>query len=104
MTEHPQLKSATELAQNNGVHFPNESDEYRRARDALLAEEIELRRLIERVAVQRRALPVGGTVPKNYAFVGEHGPVSFSELFAGKQTLAIYSYMRDLQNSTSQSN
>ncbi len=58
-----QLKPALELAKKNGVRFPNESDEYRRARDALLAEEIELRRHIERVAEQRRALPAGGTVP-----------------------------------------
>ena len=93
MTTHLQLKSATELATNNGVHFPNESGEYRRARDTLLAEEIELRRHIERVAVQRRALPVGGTVPKNYAFVDDSGPIAFYELFGDKQTLAIYSYM-----------
>ena len=88
-----QLRPAMELAKQNGVRFPNESDDYRRARNALLAEEIELRRHIERVAEQRRSLPLGGTAPKNYAFVGEHGSVSFSELFGDKQTLAIYSYM-----------
>ena len=93
MTVRPQLKSASELARNNGVRFPNESGEYRSARDALLAEEIELRRHIERVAEQRRALPAGGKVPKNYAFVGENGPVHFADLFGDKQTLAIYSYM-----------
>ena len=88
-----QIKSAIELARHNGVRFPNESAEYRHARDALLAEEIELRRHIERVAEQRRALPPGGTVPKDYAFVGETGPVKFSGLFGDKQTLAVYSYM-----------
>ena len=93
MTAHPQLKSATELAKKNGVRFPNESSEYRHARDALLAEEIELRRHIERVAEQRRALPLGGIVPKNYALIGENGPANFSELFGDKQTLAVYSYM-----------
>ena len=87
------LASAIELARQNGVRFPNESTEYRRARDGLLAEEIELRRHIERVAAQRRALPPGGTVPKDYAFVGENGPISFSALFGDKQTLAVYSYM-----------
>ena len=87
------LMPTTELAQKNGVRFPNESSEYRHARNALLAEEIELRRHIERVAEQRRALPPGGTLPQDYAFVGERGPVNFSDLFAGKQTLAIYSYM-----------
>lgn len=88
-----QLKPAVELAKNNGVRFPNESDEYRRARDALLAEEIELRRHIERVAEQRRSLPAGGAVPKSYSFVGESGPVTFADLFGDRQTLAIYSYM-----------
>lgn len=93
MTVQRQLKPATELAKNNGVRFPNESGAYRLARDALLAEEIELRRHTERVAAQRRALPSGGTVPKNYAFVGENSPVNFSDLFGDKQTLAVYSYM-----------
>jgi predicted dithiol-disulfide oxidoreductase (DUF899 family) len=55
----PQLSPAVELAKSNGVRFPNESAEYRKARDELLAEEIELRRHIERVAEQRRALPPG---------------------------------------------
>ena len=87
------LKPAIELAQKNGVRFPNESDEYRHARDALLAEEIELRRHIERVAEQRRALPPGGEVSRRYAFEGENGPVAFDDLFGDKQTLAIYSYM-----------
>ena len=87
------LAPASELAKRNGVRFPNESDEYRRARDALLAEEIELRRHIERVAEQRRALPPGGQVTKDYRFVGEAGPVDFAELFGPHETLAVYSYM-----------
>ncbi len=87
------LIPAVELARKNGVHFPNESAAYREARDALLAEEIELRRHIERVAEQRRHLPPGGHVPKNYRFEGVNGPVSFEELFADKETLVIYSYM-----------
>jgi predicted dithiol-disulfide oxidoreductase (DUF899 family) len=87
------LKPAAELAEVSGMRFPNESDEYRRARTALLAEEIELRRHIERVAEQRRALPPGGEVTKAYAFVGENGPASFADLFGGKNTLVIYNYM-----------
>ncbi|MBC7682749.1 MAG: DUF899 family protein [Ferruginibacter sp.] len=86
-------RSASALAQINGVRFPNESNAYRKARDALLAEEIELRRHIERVAVQRRALPPGGVVPEDYRFEGENGPVTFSELFGDKETLAVYSFM-----------
>jgi predicted dithiol-disulfide oxidoreductase (DUF899 family) len=88
-----QLKPAMDLAKKNGVRFPNENDEYRRSRDALLAEEIELRRHIERVAEQRRTLPPGGIVPADYRFESEHGPVTLSNLFGDKQTLAVYSYM-----------
>jgi predicted dithiol-disulfide oxidoreductase (DUF899 family) len=87
------LKPATELVKVNSVRYPNESAEYRAARDALLAEEIELRRHIERVAEQRRKLPPGGEVKKVYAFVGENGPASFSDLFGDKQTLVVYNYM-----------
>jgi predicted dithiol-disulfide oxidoreductase (DUF899 family) len=87
------LRPAKELAALNGAHYPNESDEYRRAREALLAEEIELRRHIERVAEQRRQLPPGGEVTKDYRFIGENGPVNFADLFAGKETLVVYSYM-----------
>ena len=59
----------------------------------LLAEEIELRRHIERVATQRRALPPGGEVPTEYRFESDHGPVRFRELFGDKDTLIIYSFM-----------
>jgi predicted dithiol-disulfide oxidoreductase (DUF899 family) len=86
------LKSAKELAANCKVRYPNESAAYRRARTALLAEEIELRRHIERVAEMRRALPPGGEV-KNYHFVSEAGPIDFAGLFGDKQSLVIYSYM-----------
>jgi predicted dithiol-disulfide oxidoreductase (DUF899 family) len=87
------LEPASELASRNAVRFPNESDEYRLARNVLLAEEIDLRRHIERVAEQRRTLPPGGVVSKQYSFEGENGPADFSSLFGDKQTLAIYSYM-----------
>lgn len=93
MATNEALTPATELARKNGVRFANESPEYRQARDALLAEEIELRRHIERVAAQRRALPPGGEVTQNYRFVSEDGPVGFADLFGGKQTVAVYSYM-----------
>lgn len=87
------LVPAAELAARNKIRLPNESDEYRRARNELLAAEIELRRHIEAVAEMRRALPPGGEVKKKYQFQGEHGPVSFVELFGDKQTLVVYSYM-----------
>ena len=84
---------AAELAARNTMRFPNESIEYRRARQALLTEEIELRRHIERVAEQRRALPHGGEVTGDYRFIGEHGETDFAGLFGDKQTLVIYSWM-----------
>ena len=76
------------------MHFPGETTEYRAARDALLAQEIELRRAMEAVAVARRALPPGGAVPEDYVFAGPDGPIRLSELFApGKDSLAVYHFM-----------
>jgi predicted dithiol-disulfide oxidoreductase (DUF899 family) len=73
--------------------FHGESAEYRRARNELLAEEIELRRHIERVAEQRRALPPGGIVPEDYRFEGEAAPVTLSEMFGTHDTLVTYNWM-----------
>jgi predicted dithiol-disulfide oxidoreductase (DUF899 family) len=78
------------------IRFPGESGDYRLARNRLLEAEIELRRAIERVAAQRRALPPGGAVPDDYVFeeAADAGAVRFSELSVpGKDTLAIYSFM-----------
>src|ERR1700760_3048141 len=81
------------------VTFPNESAEYRAARDRLLGEEVALRRSMEAVAVARRALPQGGLVPEDYVFDGL-GPdgapakVKLSELFSpGSGSLVIYNFM-----------
>jgi predicted dithiol-disulfide oxidoreductase (DUF899 family) len=93
MTHQEKLVPAEALAAKNTVSFPNESAEYRAARNALLAEEIEIRRATERVAELRRQLPPGGEVPEDYRFIGEDGPVTLSELFGDKDTLVIYSYM-----------
>lgn len=87
------LVPASALAQASPARFPNESPEYRVARSALLAEEIELRRHIERVAAQRRALPLGGKVIKPYSFLGDDGLTGLVGLFRGKDTLAVYSFM-----------
>lgn len=87
------LTPAAQLARANPMRIPNESPEYRTARTDLLAQEIELRRQIERVAAQRRALPPGGAVTGDYRFEGEAGPTDFAGLFGDKQTLVVYSYM-----------
>jgi predicted dithiol-disulfide oxidoreductase (DUF899 family) len=86
------LAPAKELAKH-GFRYPNESPEYRKARQALLAEEIELRRHIERVAEQRRALPLGGAVREDYRFEGENGPVRLSEMFGEHDALIVYNFM-----------
>jgi predicted dithiol-disulfide oxidoreductase (DUF899 family) len=82
------------------VRFPGESDKYRQARNELLNAEIDLRRQIEAVAAQRRKLPLGGLVPRDYTFEewdarkSAARPVRLSELFEdGKDTLFLYSHM-----------
>jgi predicted dithiol-disulfide oxidoreductase (DUF899 family) len=87
------LIPAAKLAADNPVRFPGESAEYRAARTALLAEEIELRRHVERVAALRRALPPGGEVKGDYRFMTEDGPSDLAGLFTGKSTLIVYSFM-----------
>jgi predicted dithiol-disulfide oxidoreductase (DUF899 family) len=81
------------------IAFPGESTEYRAARNRLLEQEIELRRVMEAVAAARRRLPPGGVVPQDYVFQardpgGGLADVRLSELFApGKDSLLIYSMM-----------
>jgi predicted dithiol-disulfide oxidoreductase (DUF899 family) len=88
------LTPADQLARETPIRFPNESADYRAARTALLADEIELRRLTARIAAQRATLPPGGAVTGDYRFEGEDGrQTDFAGLFAGKETLAAYSFM-----------
>jgi len=93
MTGTQTLAPALELAATNTAHYPNESANYRAARNELLVEEIELRRQLERVASQRRALPAGGEIPQDFEFASESGPVRFSSLFGERHTLLVYSMM-----------
>jgi predicted dithiol-disulfide oxidoreductase (DUF899 family) len=87
------LKSAAELATATSKPYPNDSAEYRDARTALLAEEIELRRHIERVAALRRALPPGGEA-RDYEFNDETGKVvRLADLFGNHDTLVTYFWM-----------
>jgi predicted dithiol-disulfide oxidoreductase (DUF899 family) len=75
------------------MRFPNESAEYRAARDRLLEAEIDLRRRGEAVAALRRELPPGGIVAEDYVFDGPDGDVRLSELFGDRDTLVVYSFM-----------
>ena len=77
------------------LQYPNESLDYRKARDELLKDEQELIDKVEAVAAKRRRLPLGGELKQDYVFQwasnGRLGQsVKFSELFGDKQTLAIY--------------
>src|ERR1700692_3075507 len=80
------------------LRYPNESREYRDARDALLKDERELVDKVKAVAEKRRKLSRGGQLKEDYVFqwanegkVGQS--VKFSELFADKNTLLLYSFM-----------
>src|SRR5262245_32729457 len=79
-----------EVLLDPNVHFPDESSEYRRARNELLEAEAEVRRLSEQVAAKRRALPAGGLIREDYVFesAADGSKVRFSELFALGQELA----------------
>ena len=80
------------------LQFPGESAAYRSARNALLDEEMALRRQIERVNAQRRALPTGGLLREDYVFEGldDKGhavTMNLSEPFApDKDRLTHYSF------------
>jgi predicted dithiol-disulfide oxidoreductase (DUF899 family) len=80
------------------LRFPNETREYRDARDELLEEERELIEKVKAVARKRRELPLGGELKENYvvewANDGKIGQkVSFSDLFEDKNSLLVYSFM-----------
>jgi len=87
------LQPADKLAAEASKPYPNDSAEYRAARTALLAEEIELRRHLERVAAMRRALPPGGAA-RDYAFLDQEGrTVGLADLFGRHDTLVTYFWM-----------
>ena len=87
------LKSARAMAEALPIRWAGEGADYRAARTALLAEEIELRRQIQRVAEQRRALPPG-PVAKDYRFLDEQGnELGLADLFGRHDTLFAYFWM-----------
>lgn len=79
--------------------YPNETPEYRKAREELLDAEEALREQVERVAALRRSLPPGGEILEDYAFdeldaSGASRQVRLSELFEpGRDSLVIYGFM-----------
>lgn len=88
------LVPAAQLAAQGRTPFPGESAAYREARRALLAEEIEFRRHMTRVTEQRRALPDGPVIEKDYRFRDADGAeVGLLELFGDKAALVSYFWM-----------
>ena len=93
MTAMQNLAPAADLAGRSTTRFDGESAAYREARTALLAEEIELRRRIQQVAAQRRALPPG-PVAKDYRFLDKDGnELGLADLFGEHDTLFAYFWM-----------
>lgn len=88
------LAPAHDLAAKRTAKFANESAAYAKARQALLAEEIEVRRHLGRLAQQNRELPDGPEVPAHWKFRGMNGgEVGLAEMFGGHDTLVLYHWM-----------
>jgi predicted dithiol-disulfide oxidoreductase (DUF899 family) len=89
-----ELRDASVMAKEGSKPFLNESSEYREARTKLLAEEIELRRQIQRVAELRRELPPGGEASDKYRFLDADGKEHrLADLFGRHDTLVSYFWM-----------
>lgn len=69
-------------------------EEWLKARKALLEQEKELTRHLDRVNAQRRRLPMV-KIDKRYTFDGPQGKVSLSELFEDCPQLVVYHFMFD---------
>jgi predicted dithiol-disulfide oxidoreductase (DUF899 family) len=88
------LKPATALAKHTQTPFPGASAEYLKAREALMAEEIEFRRHMGLLTEQRRALPPGPVIEKHYRFKDANGAeISFLDLFGKHDALVTYFWM-----------
>ncbi len=86
--------SAQDLARKLPARFPGESEAYRKAREALLAEEIEFRRHMTRLSEQRQALPPGPVIAKDYRFKDENGStLGLIDLFGPHSALVTYFWM-----------
>src|SRR3974390_2630241 len=67
-------------------------EDWRAARIALLEREKQLTAMKDALAAQRRSLP-WVRVEKDYVFDGPHGPVTLSQLFAGRSQLFVKHFM-----------
>ncbi|MHA6723198.1 DUF899 family protein [Sphingomonas sp. RS2018] len=88
------LEPAAALAALRTPIFPGETPAYAEARRHLLASEIEARRVLTALADERRALPPGPIVDKDYRFRDGAGrEMRVADLFDGRQTLITYFWM-----------
>lgn len=88
------LKPAAGLARHAHTPFPGGSSEYRKAREALLAEEIEFRRNMTRLTEQRRSLPPGPIIEKEYRFKDANGTeLGLADLFGDHDAMVTYFWM-----------
>jgi predicted dithiol-disulfide oxidoreductase (DUF899 family) len=88
------LKPATSLARHTKMPFPGASADYLKAREALMAEEIESRRHMSRLTDQRRALPPGPVIEKNYRFKDANdADLGLIDLFGQHDALVSYYWM-----------
>ena len=94
MSEQPATIEARDAVARHRRPQAGESEAYAAARAALLADEIELRRHMTRVAEARRALPPGPVIEADYRFVDANGEtVPLVELFGDHDTLVAYFWM-----------
>jgi len=70
------------------------AEEWKAAREELLAKEKELTRARDALAAERRRMP-RLAVEKEYRFEGPDGPVSLPDLFAGRRQLIVYRFFFD---------
>lgn len=88
------LKPATELAAKRSSPFTNESADYARARQDLLASEITARRVLTGLAEQRKALPPGPVIEADWRFCDAQGAeLRLDDLFGNHDTLVTYFWM-----------
>ncbi|MEV8630052.1 DUF899 domain-containing protein [Streptosporangium sp. NPDC051023] len=67
-------------------------EEWRAARDELLAKEKELTRALDALAAERRRLPMV-RFDKEYALEGPEGTAGLRDLFEGRRQLVVYHFM-----------
>jgi predicted dithiol-disulfide oxidoreductase (DUF899 family) len=88
------LKPAATLAKLARTPFAGETPEYSKAREALVAEEIEFRRHMTLLTEQRRSLPPGPVIEKDYRFKDANGSeLGLMDLFGRHNVLVTYFWM-----------